>query len=245
MLVTFLAAPDGLALQESSLSGLGHDEIGTLALEVLDTQSEMVSRWRPDGTILYCNEAFARQCGRALERGDRRQPVRPDPAARDGQIQRNVARLSPALPASGYDHHIPGGPGGERWQEWIDRAFFDEQGRPTSYLSVGRDITARKLAERQLAESERRLKLALEAGRQGVWELRLRHRRHRSTARSRSCCACRRAATSSTSSAPPAPTIPTTGSGSARPSRPWCAARAMPTGSRRGAGPATATGSGC
>ena len=44
------------------------------------------------------------------------------------------------------------------------------------YLSVGRDITARKLAERQLAESERRLKLALEAGRQGVWELDFRTR---------------------------------------------------------------------
>ena len=172
MLVTFLAAPDGLALQESSLSGLGHDEIGALALEVLDTQSEMLSRWRPDGTIIYCNEAFARQCGRALNElvGANLNDITPPHEM--AQIQRNVAALSPALPASGYDHHIAGGPGGERWQEWIDRAFFDEQGRPTSYLSVGRDITARKLAERKLAESERRLTLALEAGRQGVWELR-------------------------------------------------------------------------
>jgi diguanylate cyclase (GGDEF)-like protein/PAS domain S-box-containing protein len=40
-----------------------------------------------------------------------------------------------------------------------------------AYLSVGRDITARKAAERRLVESERRLKLALEAGRQGVWEM--------------------------------------------------------------------------
>ena len=172
VLVTFLPAPDGVGLVEASLHGLGRDEIGILALEVLDTQSEMLSRWRPDGTIVYCNEAFARQCGRTLNELVGANLHDLTPPHEMAQILGNVAALSPAMPSAGYDHHIAGGPDGERWQEWIDRAFFDGEGRPTSYLSVGRDITARKLAERQLAESERRLTLALEAGRQGVWELR-------------------------------------------------------------------------
>jgi diguanylate cyclase (GGDEF)-like protein/PAS domain S-box-containing protein len=141
------------------------------ALEVLDMQAEMVSRWRPDGTILYCNEAFARQCERPIDEVIGANLFDLTPPHEIEQIRQNIARLTAATPTAGYDHHIPAGPEGERWQEWIDRVFLDERGRVASYLSVGRDITARKLAERRLAESERRLKLALEAGRQGVWEL--------------------------------------------------------------------------
>ena len=134
-------------------------------------QAEMVSRWRPDGTILYCNEAFARQCQRPIDEVIGANLFDLTPPHEIDQIKRNIARLSAAAPSAGYDHHIAASAEGERWQEWIDRVFLDEEGRPTAYLSVGRDITARKLAERRLAESERRLKLALEAGRQGVWEL--------------------------------------------------------------------------
>ncbi len=168
LLVTFLPATGPNAAQ---LAGLGPADLGVTALEVLDMQAEMVSRWRPDGTILYCNEAFARQCQRSIDEVIGANLFDLTPPHEMEQIKRNIARLSAATPNAGYDHHILAGPDGERWQEWIDRIFLDDRGRVTSYLSVGRDITARKLAERQLAESERRLKLALEAGRQGVWEL--------------------------------------------------------------------------
>jgi diguanylate cyclase (GGDEF)-like protein/PAS domain S-box-containing protein len=168
LLVTFLAAPDA---HLERLAGLGPADLGVTALEVLDMQAEMVSRWRPDGTILYCNEAFARQCQRPIDEVIGANLFDLTPPHEIDQIRRNIARLSAATPSAGYDHHIPTGPDGERWQEWIDRVFLDARGGVTGYLSVGRDITARKLAERQLAESERRLKLALEAGRQGVWEL--------------------------------------------------------------------------
>ena len=166
--VTFLPAT---ASSVTQLAGLAPADLGVTALEVLDMQAEMVSRWRPDGTILYCNEAFARQCRRPIDEVIGANLFDLTPSHEIDQIKRNVARLSAASPSAGYDHHIPAGDEGERWQEWIDRVFLDEDGRVCAYLSVGRDITARKLAERRLAESERRLQLALEAGRQGVWEL--------------------------------------------------------------------------
>ncbi len=168
LLVTFLPA---VSLNGTQLTGLAPADLGVSALEVLDMQAEMVSRWRPDGTILYCNEAFARQCQRPIDEVIGANLFDLTPPHEIDQIKRNIARLSAAAPSAGYDHHIAASAEGERWQEWIDRVFLDEEGRPAAYLSVGRDITARKLAERRLAESERRLKLALEAGRQGVWEL--------------------------------------------------------------------------
>ena len=47
LLVTFVPGADSLDLGEASPLGLGREEIGALALEVLDMQSEMLSRWRP------------------------------------------------------------------------------------------------------------------------------------------------------------------------------------------------------
>jgi PAS domain S-box-containing protein len=147
------------------------EQLGAAAFEILDMQSEMVSLWRPDGTITYCNAAFARQCGRSRDAVIGRSLFDLTPAEELGQILANVAHLSPSHPTAGYDHRIPAAEGADRWQAWIDRALFDQEGRVMGYLSVGRDITARKEAERRLAESEQRLKLALEAGRQGVWEV--------------------------------------------------------------------------
>ena len=146
------------------------DPLDGQVLEILDLQSEMVSRWRPDGTIDYCNMAFARQCGRSTAELIGANLFDLTPAAEVAQIVANLARLSPATPTSGYDHHLIGPDGAERWQEWIDRGSFDAQGRLVRILSVGRDITARKSAERKLAKSKQRLKLALEASRQVLWQ---------------------------------------------------------------------------
>jgi PAS domain S-box-containing protein len=48
--------------------------------------------------------------------------------------------------------------GSIRWEEWIGRALFDEDGDPVEFQSLGRDVTERKLAERALADSERRFR---------------------------------------------------------------------------------------
>lgn len=47
----------------------------------------------------------------------------------------------------------------------------DGQGSIVGAASIGRDVTDRRLAEEALARSEQRLRLALEAGRMGYWEL--------------------------------------------------------------------------
>ena len=84
-------------------------DLGVTALEVLDMQAEMVSRWRPDGTILYCNEAFARQCQRSIDEVIGANLFDLTPAHEIDQIKRNVARLY----AGGADRRLrPPYPGG-------------------------------------------------------------------------------------------------------------------------------------
>ncbi|MDO9549528.1 MAG: PAS domain S-box protein [Methanoregula sp.] len=48
--------------------------------------------------------------------------------------------------------------------------LHDESGRITGYISVNRDITERKRAEKALKESESCLSLALDVGNAGIWE---------------------------------------------------------------------------
>jgi PAS domain S-box-containing protein len=56
---------------------------------------------------------------------------------------------------------------------WVSNAVSlirNEVGQPRSILAVSVDITARRKAEAALRDSESRLRLALDAGRMGVWE---------------------------------------------------------------------------
>ena len=67
-----------------------------------------------------------------------------------------LARLGPHSPivVDTVLRNAPNAPG--QWVEWVDRYMPDPGG--DEILAVGRDITARHLAETRLAESETRLR---------------------------------------------------------------------------------------
>lgn len=47
---------------------------------------------------------------------------------------------------------------GWRWLGWLDTAVFDDRGEIVAIIGVGRDVTERRLAERAMVESEKRLR---------------------------------------------------------------------------------------
>jgi len=57
-----------------------------------------------------------------------------------------------------------------RWIEGSSRIIVDRSGVPVRRLGTFRDVTARKEGEQALAESEKRLRLALQAGRMFAWD---------------------------------------------------------------------------
>jgi len=57
-----------------------------------------------------------------------------------------------------------------RWIEHIGTSIRDNDGRIYRVVGICRDITERKLAELQLHESARRLQIAVQAGKIGLWE---------------------------------------------------------------------------
>ncbi|MBN1666234.1 MAG: GAF domain-containing protein [Anaerolineales bacterium] len=116
---------------------------------ILEDQTELINRNTLDGTITYTNEAYAGLHGMTSEQliGKRHADfVEPEllPLLQDVRDQ-----LTPENPVVTSEFQY-GKPSGEIvWIQWRDRLILDEDGNPVEYQGVGRDITDRKIAERE------------------------------------------------------------------------------------------------
>ncbi len=81
-----------------------------------------------------------------------------------------VAKLSPEVPSLQISYRMVRSDGTVIWVERNSRAYFDEQGRMVRMIGMVADITARKLAEEQLAQVNDRLRLAMEAAKSVGWD---------------------------------------------------------------------------
>ncbi len=123
---------------------------------VLDTQTEIVSRLRPDGVLLFANDAYCAFVGRSREAliGQRWQMV----AHRDdiAHVERELARITPETPIVVVENRVFDGAGRLRWMEFVNRGFHDPNGALVELQSIGRDISARKRHEAERQEAARR-----------------------------------------------------------------------------------------
>jgi PAS domain S-box-containing protein len=123
---------------------------------VVEDQTEFISRFLPDGTHVFVNEAYCRYFG--FQRDEiLGHPFRPEiPAGDRERLVQFFASLTPDHPVDSIEHRVVLPDDTVRWQRWTDRAIFDASGTVTEYQSVGQDITAKKEAELALQESEGR-----------------------------------------------------------------------------------------
>ncbi|OPX74683.1 MAG: aerobic respiration control sensor protein ArcB [Methanoregulaceae archaeon PtaU1.Bin059] len=120
---------------------------------VVQDQTDMIFRYLPNRTVLFANDAFLAYFGKRSEDVTGyifRLPVHPDDQA---GVEAHFASLSPTHPVGTTEFRSLHEGGQVRWQQWINRAFFDERGNVSEYLSVGRDITDKKENERREREA--------------------------------------------------------------------------------------------
>jgi PAS domain S-box-containing protein len=121
---------------------------------IVEDQTELIARFKPDGTLTFVNEAYCRYFGRQKEDtiGTSYKPfvVKED----DEQIERTLQSMNQEHPIATNENRVLVA-GQRRWTQWNNRMLFDEQGQFVEYQSVGRDITDLKQAEAALQESQR------------------------------------------------------------------------------------------
>lgn len=129
---------------------------------VVEDQTELISRFLPDGTHVFVNEAYCRYFG--LDRpeviGRRFRPRLPPED--EGRLSTHLASLTPQHPVGTILHRTLDGSGRTRWQRWSDRAIFDDMGRIVEYQSVGRDVTEQQRTEQALSRAKAQLTLLSE-----------------------------------------------------------------------------------
>jgi PAS domain S-box-containing protein len=124
---------------------------------IFEDQTELICRFLPDGTLTFVNEAYCRYFGKRQEEllGHSFMPLIPQED--QDFVKGQFASLNLENPVVTYEHQVVAPNGEIRWQQWIDRAIFDEQGRFVEFQSVGRDITERKQAEEALRRRVKQL----------------------------------------------------------------------------------------
>jgi len=117
---------------------------------VVEVQTELISRFRHDGTHVFVNEAYCRYFGKSREEIIGHIFIPDIPREDRANVKLHFASLTPSHFVDSIDHRIIMPDGEVRWQRWNDRAIFDEKGNVTEFQSVGRDITERKRVEEEI-----------------------------------------------------------------------------------------------
>jgi PAS domain S-box-containing protein len=117
---------------------------------VVEDQTEFISRFLPDGTHVFVNEAYCRYFNKKREEilGKK---FKPDiPKEDQSRVEEHFLSLTKEHPIAVIEHRIVMPDGEIRWQQWSDRAIFNDIGTLIEFQSVGRDITERKHSEEEL-----------------------------------------------------------------------------------------------
>jgi len=117
---------------------------------IVEDQTELICRYSRDGAISFANGAFCRLFQMNLTEALHHslfEFIYPE-AAR--QIKNGMQGCSPLSPVfeSEFEFKLPSGR--SRWYHWVSRMLPDDTGGILEYQGVGRDITERKNAEREL-----------------------------------------------------------------------------------------------
>jgi len=123
---------------------------------LVESQSEMLCRFRPDGEILFVNGAYARALGTTADALTGRNFWAYIPEVERSVVKAMLERLTPDEPEIRIENRFETADG-ERWTLWTNRGLvFDANGRLLEAQSSGIDITGRKQIEQALKDSDRR-----------------------------------------------------------------------------------------
>lgn len=111
---------------------------------LVEDQADMICRLRPDLTLLFANRAFCQFYGKSPADviGTHLQTYLPE--GERSRVEAHLRGLSRSQPLQQIENLAISAEGHSRWVQWINRAFFDDQGRMVEIHSSGRDVTVQK-----------------------------------------------------------------------------------------------------
>ncbi len=129
---------------------------------ILEDMTELIYRWKPDGTIVFVNEQYAKLFQKTREEFIKINFFSLISSKAAKIIKRRIKTLTPQQPIQTDEYLGTKGDRAGRWYHWTDRGTFDEEGQLIAIQSMGWDITDRKNMEEALKQSEEKYRSVVE-----------------------------------------------------------------------------------
>lgn len=128
---------------------------------IVETQKEMLCRFKPDTTLTFVNRSYAEKFGKKPKDLIGVKFLSLIPKKDHAFIKRFLKSYTPDNPIQTYRHPVLLADGSIGWQEYTDYAFFDAKGKIKEFQSVGRDITYEVQLSNALKKSEEKERLLI------------------------------------------------------------------------------------
>jgi len=117
---------------------------------VVETQTELICRQLADGTITFVNNAFCSYFDMVSTELIGTSFFKIIPKEAHETVRHAFRSRTLPQPFVMVEHRVLNSKGESRWQQWIHRALFREDGTFIEFQSSGRDVTEQKVAEERV-----------------------------------------------------------------------------------------------
>ena len=124
---------------------------------VEDYQTELISRFKPNGLLTFVNEVYCRYFGLSRNELVGMNFLYFLPENERVRMIQHLSAFAMERPVATLEHQVQIPAQGLRWLQRTDRAMFDDRGRIFEFQSVSRDVTDRKRMESQIQAAQSHL----------------------------------------------------------------------------------------
>lgn len=134
------------------------DYTDRLYQSIVNTQQEMVCRFKPDSTIIFVNKAYARNLGKSPEELMGVKFLELVPKDEHKWIMEGLQKTAREGKPRTNEHIVKAEDGTYRWHQWTDIPIYNENGELIEFQAVGLDISSRVRMEKRFKESEEKFR---------------------------------------------------------------------------------------
>ena len=124
--------------------------------EVIESQTEMVCRYRADTTLTFVNEAYCRFFGRDRSELLGSRFLSLIPTEGHAAVLEEIGRMLRERRPISHEHEVLRPDGSVSWMQWDDYPIYSRNGELLELQGIGRDVTERHRAMEELRHSEER-----------------------------------------------------------------------------------------